>query len=170
MGRSRGLWLAEVESPDARVAGDAFDAMLAAWRDQQLSRCLNEQTIDTRERLVRRFRIHTQVWPWQWLPGHLESWVGELRSDDGLAHSTIRSYQLAVGAFCDFVCDSAYGWGTSCIVQFGSAPVQICRAENLARHSSEYEGRPARRSLTRIELQALFDAADDDVESIRAGA
>jgi site-specific recombinase XerD len=168
MGRSRGLWLAEVGSPDARAAADAFEAMLAGWRDQQLSRCLNERTIDARARVVRRFHCQSQVWPWQWLPGHLESWVGDLRRDEGLTHSTIRSYQLAVGAFCDFVCDGAYGWGASCLAQFGSAPVQICRDENLVRHSSEYEGQPARRSLTRIELQALFDAADDDVECIGA--
>jgi site-specific recombinase XerD len=131
---------------------------------------LNENTIDTRQRLVRRFRQHAQVWPWQWLPGHLENWVGELRTDEQLAHSTIRSYQLAVSAFCDFACDPAYGWASSCLAQFGSVPSQICRAENMAVHATEYEGRPARRSLTRVELQALFDAADDDVVSIRAGA
>jgi len=170
MGRSRGLWLAEAESPDVRAAGEAFEAMLEGWRDQQLSRTLNENTIDTRQRLVRRFRQHAQVWPWQWLPGHLENWVGELRADEQLAHSTIRSYQLAVSAFCDFACDPAYGWASSCLAQFGSVPSQICRAENMAVHATEYEGRPARRSLTRVELQALFDAADDDVVSIRAGA
>jgi site-specific recombinase XerD len=170
MSRSRGLWLAEVESPEAGAAGSTFEAMLDAWRDQQLSRCLNERTIAARERVVRRFRLHSGVWPWQWLPGHLEAWTGELRGDDHRAHSTIRSYQMAVGAFCDFVCDPAYGWAPSCLAQFGTVPSQICRAENMATHSSEYEGRPARRSLTRIELQALFDAADDDVESIRGGA
>jgi site-specific recombinase XerD len=143
--------------------------MLDGWRDQQLSRCLNERTICARERVVRRFRLHSTVWPWQWLPGHLEVWVRDLR-DDRRAHSTIRSYQMAVGAFCDFVCDPAYGWGPSCLAQFGTVPSQICRAENMATHSTEYEGRPARRSLTRVELQALFDAADDDVESIRGGA
>lgn len=169
MSRSRGLHLAEVESPDTRAAGDAFEAMLAGWRDQQLSRNLCLDTIEVRERLVRRFRFHTEVWPWQWLPGHLENWVGELRSEAHLAHSTVRSYQMAVGAFCAFVCDPAYGWAPSCLAQFGSAPSQVCRAENMAVHKSEYEGRPARRPLTRVELQALFDAADDDVESIRSG-
>jgi site-specific recombinase XerD len=39
----------------------------------------------------------------------------------------------------------------------------------MAIHATEYEGRPARRPLTRVELQALFDAADDDVVAIRAG-
>ena len=32
-------------------------------------------------------------------------------------------------------------------------------------HVADYEGRPARRPLTRAELQAFFDAADDRVES-----
>jgi integrase len=127
-------------------------------------------TIEPRERVVRRFCRHAGTWPWRWVPGHLESWVGELRVVDGLAHSTIRSYQLAISAFCTFVCDPAYGWAVSCLTQFGSTPSQICRAENMATHSSDYEGRPTRRSLTRVELQALFDAADDDVESIRAGS
>jgi integrase len=170
MGRSIGLLLSEVESAETRVSGDTFEAMLGGWRDQQLSRCLNETTINARERVVRRFRTHTEIWPWQWLPGHLEAWVAELRGDERRAHSTIRSYQAAVSAFCAFVCDPAYGWGPSCLVQFGSAPSQICRAENMAVHATEYEGRPHRRSLTRVELQALFDAADDDVETVRAGA
>jgi integrase/recombinase XerC len=169
MSRSRGLWLASSESSETDEAESTFEAMLDAWRDQQLSRCLNERTISARERVVRRFRLHSTVWPWQWLPGHLEAWVRDLR-DDRRAHSTIRSYQMAVGAFCDFVCDPAYGWGPSCLAQFGTVPSQICRAENMATHATEYEGRPARRSLTRVELQALFDAADDDVESIRGGA
>jgi hypothetical protein len=162
MGRSRGLHLAVAESPEDLAAADMFEGMLAGWRDQQLSRCLNERTIDARARLVRRFGLHAGAWPWRWVPGHLESWVSELRGERR-AHSTIRSYQLAVGAFCDYACDPAYGWAASCLAQFASAPSQVCRAENLATHASEYEGRPARRSLTRDELQALFDAADDDV-------
>jgi site-specific recombinase XerD len=167
MSRSRGLWLAASTSPDAIVAGDVFEAMLDGWRDQQLARSLNEVTVAARERVVRRFRLHAGSWPWEWLPGHLESWVGELRVDEHRAHSTIRSYQLAIGAFCDFLCDPAYGWELSCTTQFGTAPSQVCRPENLATHTSEYEGRPQRRSLTRVELQSLFDAADDDVDAIR---
>jgi integrase len=169
MSRSRGLWLATSESSETGEAESAFEAMLDGWRDQQRSRLLNENTIANRSRVLRRFRLHSEVWPWQWLPGHLETWVGELRSDEHLAHSTIRSYQAAVSAFCDFVCDPAYGWGPSCLTRFGSGPSQICRPENMAVHATEYEGRPTRRPLTRVELQALFDAADDGVESVRSG-
>ena len=135
MSRSRGLWLAASESPDAIAAGDVFEAMLDGWRDQQLARSLNEVTVAGRERVVRRFRLHAQTWPWEWLPGHLESWVGELRVDEHRAHSTIRSYQLAIGAFCAFLCDPAYGWPLSCTTQFGTAPSQVCRPENLATHT-----------------------------------
>jgi site-specific recombinase XerD len=170
MSRSRGLWLATSESSQTGEAESAFEAMLEGWRDQQRSRLLNEDTIAARERLVRRFRLYVAFWPWQWLPGHLEAWVGELRVEDRLAHSTVRSYQAAVRGFCDFVCDPAYGWGASCMTRFGSVPSQICRPENMAVHATEYEGRPARRPLTRVELQALFDAADDDVEAVRSGS
>ena len=171
MSRSRGLWLATSESSETDEAGSTFEAMLDAWRDQQLSRCLNERTISARERVVRRFRVHSGVWPWQWLPGHLEAWVRELRGDERRAHSTIRSYQMAVGAFCDFVCDPAYGWGPSCLKPSSArCPARSAGRRTWPTHTTEYEGRPARRSLTRVELQALFDAADDDVESIRAGA
>jgi len=167
MGRGR-LWLASSVVPEADAAGEAFEAMLAGWRDQQLARNLNVATIDARERVVRRFRVHVRAWPWEWLPGHVEAWAGELRSVEHRAHSTIRSYQLAVGGFCDYVCDPGYGWAEVCDSRFGSAPTQVCRAENLATHTADYEGRPHRRSLSRVELQAFFDAADDHVETVRA--
>lgn len=168
MARSGRLRLASSAAPEVRVADGAFEGMLAGWRDQQLARNLNVATIEARERVVRRFGVHADAWPWEWLPGHLEAWVGELRSVEHRAHSTIRSYQLAVGAFCDYVCDPAYGWADTCDATFGAAPTQVCRAENLAAHRTDYEGRPHRRALTRAELQAFFDAADDHVDTIRA--
>src|SRR5665213_632893 len=91
MSRSRAVWLAATPSPESLAAGGVFEAMLDGWRDQQLARSLNEVTIDARELVVRRFRSHAQSWPWEWLPGHLESWVGELRVEDHRTHSTIRS-------------------------------------------------------------------------------
>jgi hypothetical protein len=150
------------------AAGAVFESMLAGWRDQQLARNLNLATIEARERVVRRFRSHGDVWPWEWLPGHLSAWVADLRTVDHHAHSTVRSYELAVGSFCEYACDPAYGWDEVCLASFGSAPSQICRADNVAAHTTAYEGRPHRRSLTHIELQALFDAADDHVEDVRS--
>ncbi len=42
--------------------------------------------------------------------------------------------------------------------------MQVCHEDNTATHVADYEGRPERRPLTRGELQAFFDAADDRVE------
>jgi hypothetical protein len=42
--------------------------------------------------------------------------------------------------------------------------VQVVGEWNTAVHVAESEGRPGRRPLTRAELQAFFDAADDHVE------
>jgi len=145
-----------------------FEAMLSGWRDQQLARNLNLSTIEARGRVVRSFREHADVWPWEWLPGHFEMWVGEMRSIEHRAHSTVRGYQHAVDGFCDYVCDPAYGWAEVCLSVFGAAPSQVCRPDNLAAHTTDYEGSPHRRSLSRNELQDLFDAADEHVEDIRA--
>src|SRR5260221_258958 len=46
----------------------------------------------------------------------------------------------------------------------GAWLVQVCHEGNTAVHAAEYEGRPERRPLTRAELQAFLDAADDHVE------
>jgi integrase/recombinase XerC len=155
-------------APEVDAAGAVFESMLAGWRDQQLARNLNLVTIEARERVVRRFRSHGDVWPWEWLPGHLCAWVADLRTVDHHAHSTVRSYELAVGSFCEYACDPAYGWEEVCLASFGSAPSQVCRPDNMAAHTTAFEGRPHRRALTRSELQALFDAADDHVEDVRS--
>jgi hypothetical protein len=141
-----------------------FEAMLAGWRCQQQSRRLSESMIGSRERTVRRFAGFTGGWPWCWNPAQLESWT----ASGGWAHSTVRSYQGALGCFLDYVCDPRYGWVSECEQQVGARPGQIVHADNSAVHVADYEGRPARRPLTRAELQALFDAADDRVEQIVA--
>ena len=68
--------------------------------------------------------------------------------------------------FLEYVCDNRYGWVAECEQRVGARPAQVCHEWNTARHVSEYEGRPARRPLTRAELQAFFDAADDRVEQV----
>lgn len=62
----------------------------------------------------------------------------------------------------------ALRWVSECEQQVGARPGQIVHADNSAVHVADYEGRPARRPLTRVELQAFFDAADDRVEQIVA--
>lgn len=150
--------------PDAQM----FEAMLEGWRRQQLSRQLSSLTIDRSLALVSRFQGHSGVYPWQWTPAHLEEWTADLRSVRGLAHSTVRVYQQTIRLFLAYVCDGVYGWDIECQQRFGSHAVQICYEWNTAVHRAGGEGRPQRRAFTRVELQALFDAADDTVEEIRS--
>ena len=87
------------------------------------------------------------------------------RGSGGWAHSTIRRYQGAVAVFLEYVCDARYGWVAECEQRVGARPVQVCHEWNTAAHVADYEGRPERRPLTRVELQAFFDAADDRAEA-----
>jgi integrase/recombinase XerC len=137
-----------------------FDAMLEGWRRQQVARRLTGPLIEGRVRLVRRLAGFTGAWPWQWTPGQVEQRVAW----GGWAHSTVRSYEGALAAFPGYVCDPRYGWVTGCEQRVGARPVQVCHEGNTAVHAAEYEGRPERRPLTRPELQAFPDAADDHAE------
>ncbi len=65
--------------------------------------------------------------------------------------------------FLGYACDPRYGWAAECRQRVGSVPVQVFHEGNTAVHAAEYEGRAERRPLTRAELQAFFDAADDYV-------
>ncbi len=160
---SAALSLVTGETP-ARREPVLFEAMLAGWRRQQQSRRLSASIIGSRERTVSRFAEFTGGWPWSWSPTQLESWV----AGGGWAHSTVRSYQGSVASFLDYVCDPRYGWVAECEQQLGVRPRQIVHENNSAVHVADYEGRPARRPLTRVELQAFFDAADDRVERVVA--
>lgn len=160
---SAALVLVEGVTP-LRVEPALFDSMLAGWRRQQQSRRLGDSIVDARERTVRRFAEFTGAWPWRWTPEQVERWVAA----GGWAHSTVRSYQGALAVFLDYVCDARYGWVAECEQRVGVTPVQVCHEWNTARHVTEYEGRPARRPLTRAELQTFFDAADDHVEKVGA--
>jgi len=142
-----------------------FDGMLAGWCAQQRSRLLNEVTIGSRERLVRRFAEFTNEYPWAWRAQDVEAFTTSLRSD-GRSHSTIRGYHDQLGLFVAFVCDRRYGWVEECEQRFGRAPAVICHEWNTAVHASEFEGRPRRRALTASELQRFFDHADDQVDRV----
>ncbi len=52
------------------------EAMLSGWRAQQNARGLQEDTIAPRERLVRRFLVFTNEYPWNWGPSHVDEWTG----------------------------------------------------------------------------------------------
>jgi integrase len=136
-----------------------FEAMLEGWRRQQAARRLTGPLIEGRVRLVRRFAAFAGAWPWQWTPRQAGQWV----ASGGWAHSTVRSYEGALAAFLGYMCDPRYGWIAECEQQVGARPVQVCHEGNTAVHAAGYEGRPERRPLTRAELQAFLDAADDHV-------
>jgi site-specific recombinase XerD len=142
-----------------------FEAMLAGWQRQQLSRRLSPEFVQRRERVVRRFAVFTGSWPWCWTPGQLEAWVAA----GGWAHSTVRLYQGSLGCFLGYVCDPRYGWAAECEARVGARPAQLCHEGNTAVHVADYEGRPERRPLSRIELQALFDVADERVGQAARG-
>src|SRR5450755_2075339 len=141
------------------VEAALFEAMLAGWRRQQQARRLSAEFVGRRERVVRRFAVFTGGWPWCWTPGQLERWVAA----GGWAHSTVRLYQGSLACFLEYACDPRYGWAAECEARVGARPVQVCHEGNTAVHVAEYEGRPERRPLSRGELQALFDAADERV-------
>jgi integrase/recombinase XerC len=149
--------------PDAQV----FEAMLEGWGRQQMARNLAVETIRSRVELVRRFQAHTGEFPWRWAPAHVEEWSTDLRAVRGLAQSSVRGYQQAIRSFCGYASDPVYGWDRECEARFGSHPVQICHDWNTAVHRAAVEAQPARRALTRAELQRLFDTADEMVDDTR---
>jgi integrase/recombinase XerC len=145
-----------------------FEEMLAGWEAQRLSRNLSFATVESGGRVVRRLADATGAPPWRWSPESFESWVAGLRERDQLARSTVRSYGRIIASFLAYVCDPAYDWSKACLERFGTHPVQICRLENLAAHTIDVEAAPSRRPLTKLECQALFDAADDRAVAARS--
>ncbi len=143
-----------------------FEAMLDGWRTQRLSRNLAFSTVESGARIVRRFRVETGAYPWHWSPADLERFLGGLRQRDALARSTVRNYGLMIGGFLDYVCDPVYGWNALCLERFGTHPTQVCNRANLPVHSFDDEGSPSRRPLTKVECQALFDAADERAAAV----
>lgn len=152
-----------------RPADHLFDDMLAGWAAQQSSRLLSRTTTRTRESQVRRFAGFCSTPPWEWTASDVEEWTSELLSGPRpLTVSTIRGYQNAVALFCSYVTDLRYGWVDQCMAMFGTHPVQVCHEWNTAVHVADHEARPAVRPLTRAEVQALFDLADDHVDFARS--
>lgn len=143
-----------------------FEAMVRGWRAQQSARGLRAETIEDRERLVRRFLEATNEYPWNWGPAHMEEWMVSLSGEHHLALSTIRSYQVDLRLFSEYICDGRYGWAAACEAAFGEGvhPVAICHEWNTVAHLNDYEGSPEARPFSRQELQAFFDHADEQVD------
>jgi integrase/recombinase XerC len=133
---------------------------------QQTARGLRDDTVDPRERLVRRFLDFTNEYPWAWSPGHMDEWSLQLTAEQHLAPSTIRSYQCSLRMFTEFLTDGRYGWAVACEQAFGPGkhPVAICHEWNTIAHLNDYEGNPEARPFTRQELQRFLDYADEQVD------
>src|SRR5665648_635485 len=140
------------------------EAMLRGWRAQQCARGLRADTIDYRERLVRRFVAFTNELPWRWGPGHVDEWTLTLTAENHLAPATVRGYQTDLRLFSEYLTDARYGWTIACEEAFGEFPVPICHEWNTIAHLNDYEGSPEARPLSREELQRFLDYADDQVE------
>src|SRR5680860_585365 len=140
------------------------EAMLRGWRAQQSARGLRVDTIDYRERLVRRFVSFTNEFPWRWGPGHVDEWTLTLTAEHYLSPATIRGYQTDLRLFSEYLTDARYGWVGACEDAFGEFPVPICHEWNTIAHLNDYEGSPEARPLSREELQRFLDYADDQVE------
>lgn len=148
--------------PEETVA----QAMLAGWRAQMAARALSPVTVEARLSAVREFSDFVGEYPWQWRPADVEDWSVELRGR-GITSSTLRAYQGRVRQFCDYLVDPGYEWGELCWERFGSHPVQVCHEWNTVSHVLEVEARPQVRPLTRAEIEAFFDYADEQV-AVRA--
>ena len=152
--------------------GAMLEAMLQGWARQQRARFLNEEgTIKPRLAMVRRLVDFTNLYPWQWQPADAEAFISHLRSPNRsrpVVMSTGRGYETTLALFMAFITDGRYGWAAECLERFGQAPQQIFHEDNRVAHVAEYEGQPERRPLSYDEVQALFDAADGQVEETRA--
>ncbi|MFS0699326.1 tyrosine-type recombinase/integrase [Cellulomonas sp. 179-A 4D5 NHS] len=143
-----------------------MDAMLEGWARQQRVRFLKRDTIAHRLRLVRRMVEFSNLYPWQWTAPEVEAFISG--QSGAVRPSTVRGYTADLRMFLEYLTDARYGWAPVCLERFGQAPQQVIDEWNSVAHTSGYEGAPGRRPLSYDEVQRLFDAADDIVESVRA--
>lgn len=142
-----------------------FQAMIEGWRDLHTGGRLNKKaSVDDHIYRVKAFHQFSNEWPWQWSAGGFDEWMMHLVSVRKLLPSTIRAYQTSIRLFCDYICSPHYEWVAQCEAHFGTHPVQVCHEWNSSRHVLDYEGHPARRPLSREEVQRLFDYIDDEYE------
>jgi integrase/recombinase XerD len=100
--------------PVLHPEAQTVDEMLEGWRNQQLCRNLDHDTIAGRARRVERFIEHTNEFPWAWTPTMVEEFFSDLRSVKRRKQSTVRGYQNALRMFCSYVSDPDYGWDRVC--------------------------------------------------------
>jgi hypothetical protein len=100
--------------------------MLEGWRNQQLCRNLDHETIAGRIRIVERFLEVTNEFPWTWTAVMAEEFFSDLRSVRGRKQSTIRGYQNALRLFCSYVSHPDYGWDPhETLISLGAEPIPV---------------------------------------------
>lgn len=144
-----------------------LEAMLSGWATHRLSRNLTHGFVMSDISSVRSFFAFTDQYPWHWTPAMMEQWSTELLLAQHLSLSTRRSKQGALRSFCAYITSPSYKWPEECERRFGTHPIQVCVETNTITHNSGTEGLPARRPLTRRELQDLFDLGDARVDRCR---
>ena len=118
------------------------EEMLEGWRNQQLCRNLDHETIAGRIRIVERFVEVTNEFPWTWTPAMAEEFFGDLRAINRRKQSTVRGYQNALRLFCSYVSHPDYGWDRVCEQRFGTHPAQVFFEWNTATHVQDNEQSP----------------------------
>lgn len=149
-----------------RAEDRVFESMLNHWKAHLLARGLTTAHIKTSTRMVQRFQGHSNEYPWSWGPYHFEEFLADLRSaDPPLKVSTLRAYAGAIRAFTSYVSEPRYRWVELCEQVFDAIPAQVVFDWNSPRHTADDATPTGRRALTKKEIQQLFDAADDFVDT-----
>lgn len=149
-----------------RAEDRVFEAMLDGWRAQQLARGLTPAFIGSSCRLVARFQEHANEYPWRWSAHHVDEFLADRRSGQRpVTLATLRANAGAIRMFCAYLTDPRYGWAGLCEQVFGDVPSQVVFEWNAPRHRVDDAVPPARRSLTKAELQRFFDTVDDVVDA-----
>ena len=147
--------------PEQQVYG----AMMSGWENQQLSRGLRQQTIDSRTAIVSRFHEFIDKPPWKWTVADEDEFTADA-AGRSLTLSTLRQNHGAIRTFCDYITSPLYDWMEICDHQFGEVPSQVCLPWNTVAHRFEFEGDGKRRPLSYEEVERLFNTADARVDKL----
>ncbi|GFE20614.1 hypothetical protein Sliba_10670 [Streptomyces nigrescens] len=153
--------------PLLRPEEQVFEAMLAGWRNQQLTRNLSFGYVSDQGRTVRAFARARGRPPVGVGAPARRGVVGGPPLGAGLR--ALHGAQLPRrGTTVLRLCDQPgvrLGGGVPAAVR--GAPVQVVHDWNAAVHADEGEGEPEQRAFTRPELEAFFDYADEQVVRVR---
>lgn len=140
--------------------------VLDAWASAMRARGLKDSYVQTSRSAVMRLCDSSGKYPWEWRVHDASEWLEHLRGVRGLAHSTVRTYQGMVEAFCSFATSPAYDWAEQSATMFGQVFSQVITEFNRVTHAQVSEARAEKRAFTRRELQQLFDLLDLEYERV----